>query len=82
MSDLLVAMTVTAAYGTSAEGRLDLALSRLLRPESLSVQLHRLAERGNCDLGLAHQDLRTVTQLMALLDEPACGVANLLRPLA
>src|SRR5262250_387910 len=49
---------------------------------ALSSPLHRLAKRGNRSFGLAHQDVRTVSQLLALLYEPTCGVACLLRPLA
>src|SRR5262249_36283982 len=53
-----------------------------LPEDALSSPLHRLAERGDCGFGLAHQDVRMVSQLLALLDEPTCGVACLLRPLA
>src|SRR5262247_308325 len=49
---------------------------------ALSSPLHRLAKRGNRSFGLAHQDVRTVSQLVALLDEPTCCVAYLLRLLA
>src|SRR5215813_6792071 len=49
---------------------------------ALSSPLHRLAKRGNRSFGLAHKDVRTVSQLVALLDEPTCCVAYLLRLLA
>src|SRR5262249_45581743 len=54
----------------------------LLPEDALSSPLHCRAERGNRSFGLAHQDVRMVSQLLALLDEPTCGVACLLRPLA
>src|SRR5262245_17515883 len=72
----------TAAHDTAARGRLDLALSRLPDRVALSGPLHRLAERGDGAVGLARQELRPVTQLMALLDQPARGVADPLRLLA
>ena len=72
----------TPAHDTAAGGRLDLALSRLPDRVALSGPLHRLAERGDGAFGLARQELRPVTQLMTLLDQPARGVADPLRLLA
>jgi len=42
--------------------------------------LHRLAQRGDRSLGLAHQHIGAVTQLTALLHELPGGVTCLLRP--
>src|SRR5262249_55221809 len=65
---------------SSAEGWSARDQGKMLRSWSVAPDgpPHRLSERGDCRLRLAHQHLRLIAQLSTVLDEPPRSLARVL----